>query len=127
MKNTEPIDKAGAWHRLNREDRLDAFNTRREQIRSELKAKGTKRKQAAHEAWRLALDEFPPLPVEETPADDQDEDEDAVEWWQKYPEEKMRPVPPYENNDVLWAYHHMVRKSTQASDAPSRGAWGLLQ
>ena len=42
MKNIEHIDKAGAWHRLKREDYLEQFNTRREQLRAELKEKGAK-------------------------------------------------------------------------------------
>ena len=46
------MDKAGVWHRLKREGCLEAFNARREQLRAELKEKGAKRKEAAHEAWR---------------------------------------------------------------------------
>ena len=123
-----PIDKAGAWHRLNRENRLEQFNARREQLRSELKEQGMKRKQAAHEAWRKALDEFPPLPVEETPADDQceDDDDDADEWWEQEPGERLRPAPPY-TSDTLWVYYMMCDQSTQQSDAPNPGAWALLQ
>ena len=64
----EPIDKAGAWHRLSAEGRLDEFNDRREEIRNELHTKGVKRKQAADDAWRLALAEFPSLPAEPEPA-----------------------------------------------------------
>ena len=124
-----PIDKAGAWHRLEREGRLDAFNTRREQIRSELKTTGMKRKQAAHEAWRLALDEFPPLPVEAPELEDQDQDDgeedDPLD--QDDLEERLPPPPPYDGSDMMWVYHRMPAQSTQEHDAPNKGCWGLLQ
>jgi len=28
---------------------------------------------------------------------------------------------------VIWVYHRMLRKATKESNAPNRGAWGLLQ
>ena len=130
MTNIEHMDKAGAWHRLKREGCLEAFNARREQLRAELKEKGAKRKEAAHEDWRQALDEFTPLPVKETPSDGQWEDVDdhAVDTLGlNYPEELMPPPRPYHGSDILWAYDRMVLKSTLESDAPSRGARGLLQ
>ena len=129
MTNIEHVDKAGAWHRLKREGRLEAFNARREQLRTELREQGMKRKEAAHEAWRQALDEFPPLPVEASEVEDQGRDDgeqdNPLHW--DYPAELM-PLPrPYNGSDILWAYDRMVLKSTLESDAPSRGAWGLLQ
>ena len=130
MKNIEHVDKAGAWHRLKREGCLEAFNARREQLRAELKEKGAKRKEAAHEAWRQALDEFPPLPVKETPSDGQpgSVDDHTVDTLAlNYPEELMPPPRPYNGCDTLWAYDHIVLQSTQEADAPSPGAWGLLQ
>ena len=129
MKNIEHVDKAGAWHRLKREGCLEAFNARREQLRAELKEKGAKRKEAAHEAWRQALDEFPPLPVKETPSDGQPGSVDGhtVDTLAlNFPEELMPPPHPYNGCDTLWAYDRMVLKSTQEADAPSPGAWGLL-
>ena len=122
----EPLNKASIWHRVRDEGRLEAFDARREQLRVELKEKGTKRKQAVHEAWRLALAEFPPLPVEALEDQDQDDGEEDDPLDLDYPEELMPPAPPCENNDVMWVYHHMLLRSTQESDAPNRGAWGLL-
>ena len=125
MKNIEHVDKVGAWHRLKREGCLEAFNARREQLRAGLKEKGAKRKEAAHEAWRQALDEFPPLPVKETPSDGQSGDvaDHAVDALAlNYPEELMPPPRPYNGCDTLWAYDHIVLKSTQEVDAPSPGA-----
>ena len=129
MKNIEHVDKAGAWHRLKREDRLEQFNARREQLRAELKAKGMKRKEASHEAWRLAIGEFSPMSVEAAPSDGQSgnvDDASADTLGLNYPEELMPPPRPYHGSDILWAYDRMVLKSTSESDAPSRGAWGLL-
>ena len=34
MTKLEPLDMAGAWHRLKREDHLEAFNSRREELRA---------------------------------------------------------------------------------------------
>jgi len=130
MKSIEQIDKAGAWLRLKREGRLEAFNARREQLRAELKEKGMRRKNASHEAWRLAIEEFSPMSVEETPSDGQWEDADdhAVDTLRLgNPEELMPPPRPYHGSDILWAYDRMVLKSTLESDAPSRGTWALLQ
>ena len=129
MKNIEHVNKAGAWHRLKREGRLEQFNARREQLRAELRAQGMKRKEASHEAWRLAIEEFPPLPVEASDVEDQgrddDEQDNPLHW--DYPAELMPPPRPYHGSDILWAYDRMVLKSTLESDAPSRGDWGLLQ
>ena len=130
MKNIEHVDKAGAWHRLKREGRLEQFNARREQLRTELREQGMKRKEASHEAWRLAIEEFSPVSGEETPFDGQSGDVDdasADTLGLNYPEELMPPPRPYHGSDILWAYDRMVLKSTLESDAPSRGAWGLLQ
>jgi hypothetical protein len=46
---------------LNREGRLEDFNARREQLRATLREQGMRRKEAADQAWRQALAEFPPL------------------------------------------------------------------
>jgi len=128
MTNIEHIDKAGAWHRLKREGRLEAFNARREQLRAELKEKGMKRKNASHEAWRLAIEEFSPVSFEASDVEDQGRDDgeqdNPLHW--DYPEELMPPPRPYNGCDTLWAYDRMVLKSTQEADAPSPGAWGLL-
>ena len=130
MKNIEHVDKAGAWHRLKREDRLEQFNARREQLRAELREQGMKRKNASHEAWRLAIEEFSPMSVEATPSDGQPEsvDDHTVDTLAlNYPEELIPPPRPYHGSDILWAYDRMVLKSTLESDAPSRGDWDLLQ
>ena len=34
MTKLEPLDMAGAWHRLKREDHLEAFNSRRGELRA---------------------------------------------------------------------------------------------
>ena len=70
------------------------------------------------------------MPVEENPSDGQSRyiDDHAVDALAlNYPEEPMPPPRPYNGSDTLWAYDHMVLKSTLETDAPSRGAWGLLQ
>ena len=69
MTNIEPINKAQVWHRVRTEGRLEAFDKRREQTRTEWREKGLARRESADQAWRKAAEEFAPLPVEETPAD----------------------------------------------------------
>ncbi len=59
-------------HRLEREGRSVAFATRREEIRQELRDKRVARPLAVEKSWRQALEEFPPLPVEEEPPDTED-------------------------------------------------------
>ena len=116
------IDKAGGWRRLKREGRLDEFSARREVLRNDLRKKGMKRKQAAHEAWRIALAEFPPLQTDGL-VDDELENAQSCQEVQ----DSLPPPPPYESSDTIWVYHHIPLISTQQSDAPSPGAWSLLQ
>ena len=101
---------------MKREGRLEEFNARREELRAELKEKGMKRKDAATEAWRQAIDEYPPLPVEE-----EEEAEEPADPWADI-EHRLPPPRPYNGSDTLWAYEHFVRKSTTEDDAPNRGA-----
>ena len=122
---SDPLNKAAIWHRVKDEGRLAEFDARRESIRNELRQKNVPRKESADRAWRVAAEEFAPLPVEETPADAQCEDDDG-EWWQQQPGERLRPAPPY-TSDTLWVYYMMCDQSTQQSDAPNPGAWALLQ
>ena len=66
---SDPLNKAAIWHRVKDEGRLAEFDARRESIRNELRQKNVPRKESADRAWRVAAEEFAPLPVEETPAD----------------------------------------------------------
>jgi len=111
-----PIDKASNWHRLKREGRLEEFNARREELRAELKSKGIKRKEAAHEAWRLAIDEFPPLP-EEAPEDEEEAEEQDDDPFDDV-EHLLPPPRPYNGSDTLWVYDRIGLKSIAKSDAP---------
>ena len=95
MTITEPIDKAGSWHRMKREGRLEEFNARREELRAELKEKGMKRKDAATEAWRQAIDEYPPLPVEEDEEEAEEPDDPLADI-----EHRLPPPRPY-NKSIL--------------------------
>ena len=46
---------------MNQEGRLGDFNARREELRAALREQGMRRKEAADQAWRQALAEFPSL------------------------------------------------------------------
>ena len=120
---SDPLNKAAIWHRVKDEGRLAEFDARREEIRTELKEKGTKRKEAADQAWRIAADEFPP--AESPPVVDNggDENDGVLEL-----DESMLPTPPpYDGSDVMWVYHRMPAQWTEENDAPNKGCWGLLQ
>jgi hypothetical protein len=98
---------------LNREGRLEGFNARREELRAALREQGMRRKEAADEAWRQALAEFPPLASdpglkEALARCDASENEAELE------------------NDAMWVYTHLSARNLSPVDASSPGAWSML-
>ena len=121
----QQFDKAGAWHRLRNEGRLEGFNARREQLRATLREQGMRRKEAADEAWWRALAEFPPLESERQECDEsRDVGNEGLE-------EALAQFNASENDvvledDVEWVYVHLGAGNLTPADAPSPGAWNLL-
>ena len=101
--------KAELTDRLRREGRFEAFKKRRE----ELKANGTPAKQA----WYQAATEFPA--AEHVPLQSAIPAEQLEALRGKY------AVPTIEA--AFWALEHLDTPWTQPADAPSAGAWSLLQ
>ena len=101
--------KAELTDRLRREGRFEAFKKRRE----ELKANGTPAKQA----WYQAATEFP---ATETAAM-----KSAIPAEQLEALKRKYAVPTIEA--AFWALEHLDTPWTQPDDAPSAGAWSLLQ
>ena len=113
--------KIDATDRLRREGRLEAFNLRRDEIRNELRDAGKKRQEARDKAWSRAIEEFSPLTDEpKTP-----EAEVAVE--DDFPDLAIDEDASDIVADAKWVYHHLSHKSAKAEDAPSAGAWSMLQ
>lgn len=110
---------------MKREGRLEEFNTRREELRAELKEKGVKRKDANHKAWQQAIAEFPPLPE---PASEEEEETESSDVQPEFDEYAQPPPPPYDGCDIMWAFFRVdYVKTVKEEDAPNPGAWFLLK
>jgi hypothetical protein len=101
--------KAELTDRLRREGRWDAFKKRRE----ELKAGGT----AASEVWGAAAEEFPSLDAKPDPGTAPKADLQAL---------KGKP-PVSIVQAAAWAFEQLDCDSITPADAPSPGAWSLLE
>jgi hypothetical protein len=112
--------KCIATDRLRREGRWEEASLWRDQNRVQLRAEGKTKTEANEAAWQAMIEQFPPLPQSELPVGDH-----AVE---------LLDIDPnsYDGqssctDDVIWAYHNLAIKSADPSQAPSAGAWALLQ
>ncbi len=106
-------------HRLEREGRSAAFATRREEIRQELRGKRVARPLAVEKAWRQALEEFPPLPVEEEPPETEDV-EATLETIQRH-ESSASDLDI--QKDVVEAYQKLGRPGLSVNDFDRGGAY----
>ena len=117
---------------MNQEGRLEDFNARREQFRAALREQGMRRKEAADQAWRQALAEFPPLASDpgsepgsveaedgEEPADDAGLEEALAQFNASENEAELE-------SDAMWVYTHLSARNLSPADAPSPGAWSML-
>jgi hypothetical protein len=104
--------KVVATDRLRQEGRWEAFCKRRDEVREQLQKAGKGRKEAAAEAWRVALREYPPLIDSDLPTE---------------PLAGIDDTAPDLVADVLWVYAHLEDAGATAAAAPSRGAWALLK
>ena len=108
--------------RLRREGKWEEASLWRDEKRKELRSTGQSRADANEESWQAMIDQFPPLPgsgEDQSPggyysielvdvnSGDFDDQADLV-------------------RDTLWAYESLCMKGVEAEDAPSLGAWSLL-
>ena len=112
--------KIVATDRLRKEGRWEEASLWRDNQRKQFRAEGKSKSDANDDSWQAMIEAFSPLPVEELPAA---ESYEAVE---------LLDIDSYEDRpdmsrDILWVYENMVRKGVTPKDAPSRGAWALLQ
>jgi hypothetical protein len=116
MESTKET-KIDATHRLEREGRWEEANDFKEKIRQQFRADGMSRKEAVEKSWESMLAAFPPL-------------EDGQVLVKEPIDEKLLPagkVAADVNRDVLWVYENIDRDSVSQCDAPSAGAWSMLQ
>ena len=110
---------------MNREGRLEGFNARREELRAALREQGMRRKEAADEAWRQALAEFPPLESESHECDEAQHDVDNEGLEEEIEKFRKDGSAVMLEDDVEWVYLHLSARNLSPSDAPSPGAWSL--
>ena len=68
MKENHKETRAEAMHRLIAEGRWDQATEYRHQVREQLRARGTTKRQARDVAWKMMLEQFPPLGSGREPA-----------------------------------------------------------
>ena len=112
--------KSVATDRLRREGRWEEASLWRDQKRGQLRAEGQARTESNEAAWQAMIDQFPPLPPSESRGGGH-----AVELLDIDPDS-------YDGQsgcagDIGWVYQHLSVKSAAPDQAPSAGAWGLLQ
>lgn len=142
--------------RLRREGRWSEASKFKDTVIKECRARGVKKAEAAEHAWEEMARAFPPLPAAQppsepaaevptpepsgspTPAADHcgqsgpgalgfppaaEEDFDVDALLQRSGDRQ----PPDLARDTLWAYQHLANRKAKPLDAPSPGAWSLLQ
>jgi hypothetical protein len=107
--------KIDATDRLRRESRWAEASVWRDEKRKQLRADGQTKADSNEASWDAMIKQFPPLPVSEMP--------DVIE---------LVDIPPDDSQpdlarDTIWVYGHLNSKGAVAEDAPSSGAWCLLQ
>jgi hypothetical protein len=112
--------KSVATDRLRREGRWEKASLWRDQKRVQLRAEGQTRTESNEAAWQAMIEQFPPLPQSELPVGDH-----AVELLDIDPDSYDGQSSC--TDDVAWVYQYLSVKSAAPHQAPSSGAWGLLQ
>lgn len=118
-KEITKAEKLAIAHRLQRQGDWAEAVERRE----ELRAIGM----TPAEFWPILDAEFPPLDVdeEETDADEPKYDASPVELAELL--ERTEQLPINVKDDLMWVYQSRGRKNLSPRDAPSLGAWDMLQ
>jgi hypothetical protein len=110
--------------RLRREGRWAEASKFKDTALKDFRAKGMKRDEATAAAWEAMATAYPPIgeAAPETPdATEHDSDIDALL-------DRIGDGRPSDLvQDTLWAYEHLANRRIKASDAPSCGAWALLE
>lgn len=106
-------------HRLHREGRWDEASRFKDETISRMRSEGLSRNDARERAWEALEGRFPPLPTEAAVAQPQ------VTWDQF--DDVPSDTPGSFTRDVPWVYDRLAVADLEPADAPSPGAWSLLQ
>jgi hypothetical protein len=115
-----------ATERLRREGRWEEASAFKEVQRQALRAQGTPRSKANDQAWVNTIEKFSPSPLAEgslDSADPQGFDEAEIERLMLRADGAATDL----TRDVEWAYANAENKAVRPGDAPSPGAWSMLQ
>lgn len=111
--------KSQLTNRLRREGSWEEASLFKDGEIRRLRSEGMKRAEAQAAAWEAMEERFPPQDVP------MDSGEDGASW------EEFAAVAPSTPDsfvrDGLWVYERIAVKGVKPSDAPSPGAWSLLQ
>ena len=118
--------KADATSRLRREGRWEEASLYRERQRLQLREQGMSRKEAKEAAWTGMMTEFPPLPLDATPAARCSSDESVDEAVIKQIASRSEDTNEEMSAVIRWVYDYIDRDEQQAAkSAPSTGAYSL--
>ncbi len=115
--------------RLRSEGRWSAASKFKDVALKDFKAKGMKRHEAANAAWEAMATAFPPLESGGESTGNfrgQGGDDDLIDV-DVFLERAGDRQPPDLTRDVLWVYEHLADRNAKPQEAPSLGAWSLLQ
>jgi hypothetical protein len=146
--------KSELFDRLRREGRWAEASRFKDEAIKEFRSKGMGRAEANKQAWEAMAEKFPPLPAAQqipesaatapdagpsgsqtaaannrglnshsTPAAPAGPDEDVDALLDRIGDGQ----PPDLVRDTLWAYQNLENRKAKPGDAPSLGAWSLLQ
>jgi len=110
--------------RLQREGRWPEASAYKDSQIAECRGEGMTRAQANTEGWRRMREKYPPLPPPEELHTDNDEAsaEDVADAFPLF-DGKSADL----KTDVLWCYSNFANRTVRPADAPSAGAWAMLE
>ena len=112
--------KINLTHRLRREGRWDEASRFKDDWIAQLRSKGKPRKEAQQAAWEAMERRFPPQETAESASTVQEELDTELK-------ELTDLASPSFLADAGWVYQRLSVKGVKPEDAPSPGAWALLQ
>ena len=108
-----------ATDRLRREGRWGEASKYKDEMLSQLRKDGIRRQDAQIEAWKAMLNKYPPL----DPEDEEGPLLASDEPWDDMCETSSSNFV----SDSMWVYSRIGISGVEPHDAPSAGAWALLQ
>jgi len=117
--------RAEAMHRLQREGRWEEASAYRQEVRKQQRAAGKTKAKAGQIAWQMMAERFLPLGAAQGT---QVDGSDGLSYQQL--DELLRRTAGQGVDlirDVFWTFENLANTDVAAEDAPSMGAWSLLE